>query len=154
MDTILRVAAKCRDVDVSNYADRIGYFYAVARNVVHESHRNAAREATQRDWLKQELTRSPVPNAEAWEHQEAVHRCLERCMAKLPQRARRLIARYHEEKGAAKIAHHRILADELGKSVNALRIEVHRIRRTLQHCVFGCLSSQGNREVTKGRRAG
>ena len=45
METVLRVASKCRDVDVSSYADRVGYFFGVARNVVHEEHRSALRES-------------------------------------------------------------------------------------------------------------
>jgi len=52
---------------------------------------------------------------------------------------------YHQEGGTAKIASHQMLADEFGKSRNALRIEVYRIRKTLQQCVFGCLRPESNR---------
>ena len=49
--------------------------------------------------------------------------------------------RYYSNEGAAKVAAHKSLADELGKSVNALRIEAHRIRKSLQQCVFGCVNA-------------
>ncbi|MCK7472214.1 MAG: hypothetical protein MZU95_16720 [Desulfomicrobium escambiense] len=71
-----------------------------------------------------------------------MHRCLELCLAKLNHRARRLILGYYREERAAKIECHRQLADEFGKSVNALRIEVHRIRHTLRQCVLGCTATR------------
>jgi RNA polymerase sigma factor (sigma-70 family) len=145
METILRVAAKCREVDVSNYNDRLGYFYAVARNLVYETRRESLRESTRRESMRQELVRQPIPDPEAWTRKEAVHRCLELCMSKLAPRARQLIVQYHQEGGTAKIASHQMLADEFGKSRNALRIEVYRIRKTLQQCVFGCLRPESNR---------
>ena len=46
---------------------------------------------------------------------------------------------YYSEEKAAKIERHRRLAEEFGKSVNALRIEVHRIRKVLRLCVSGCV---------------
>lgn len=138
METVLRVAARCRDVDVSPYADRAGYFFGVARNVVHEEHRSGLRESKGLASFLQELSRAPA-DPDAWKDAEAAQSCFERCVATLPDHARQLILRYHSEAGAAKVSAHRALADELGKSVNALRIEAHRIRKTLQHCVFQCL---------------
>lgn len=154
METILRVAAKCREVDISNYSDRLGYFYAVARNVVHESHRDSQRESTRREWLRQEVLRQQASDPEAWKQQEAVHRCLQRCMSNLAPRARQLIVQYHCEGGAAKIASHQSLADEFGKSRNALRIEVYRIRKTLQQCVYRCLRPDSNRGDVRVPRLG
>jgi DNA-directed RNA polymerase specialized sigma24 family protein len=115
-ETILRVAAKCREVDVSGYADRMGYFYGVARNVHHEWLRHALRESALRDALRRELT-------------------------PLTRRARQLIVRYYSAEPVARIAHHRELAVEFGYSPNALRIEVYRIRSTLRQCVDPCLRS-------------
>src|SRR5512136_1388581 len=45
MESILRVAAKCGEVDASGHGDRSGYFYGVARNVLHEWWRDALRES-------------------------------------------------------------------------------------------------------------
>lgn len=139
MESVLRVAGKCRDVDASGYKERIGYFYGVARNVLHEWRRDSLRESTKHEGLARELRRLPPSDSESWSNKEAVHRCLDLCMTKLPHRARRLILSYYREERAAKIEWHRELADEFGKSINALRIEVHRIRNTLRQCVVGCV---------------
>ncbi len=141
LECVLRVAGKCRDVDTSAYPNRTGYFYGVARNVLRESWRDEARESTKRDALKRELARLGILDPQAWSRKEAVHACLERCLAELSHGARRLILSYYGEEGGAKIESHRKLADEFGKSLNALRIEVHRIRATLRQCMVGHLSS-------------
>lgn len=139
LDTILRVAGKCGAVAIANYDDRTGYFYGVARNVLHEWQRHALHEATKREALRQQPSLLPIPNPQSWKDKEAVDRCLEQCMAGLTQRAKRVILSYYAPDKTEKIECHRKLADEFGKSVNALRIEVHRIRNTLRDCVFGCL---------------
>jgi RNA polymerase sigma factor (sigma-70 family) len=153
METVLRVAARCRDVDVSGFPDRAGYFYGVARNLFHESLRSASRESTALQSLRHELLARP-PDPGAWEEQEAVERCLDRCLATLPRRTQRLIVRYHGTVGAAKAASHRSLADEFGKSVNALRIEVHRTRKALHECVVACLGPADRGDAAGGLSPG
>jgi hypothetical protein len=37
----------------------------------------------------------------------------------------------------------------MGKSVNALRIEVHRIRATLRQCVVGCVQPDGGAAASR-----
>jgi RNA polymerase sigma factor (sigma-70 family) len=139
MDTLLRVAARCRNLDSDGYVDRTGYFYGVARNVLHEWQRQSAGDVTKRESLRIEFLRLPIPDPHSWAQKEALHRYLEGCLAKLTERARRLILSYYCEERAAKIEHHRALAGEFGKSVNSLRIEVHRIRKGLRECLYGCL---------------
>ena len=153
METLLRVAAKCREVDVSGHPDRIGYFYGVARNLLHESVRSTTREAVALQSFRHEVLRLPALDADAWQQEETVRRCLDRCLANLQPRARRLVVCYHESTGAEKIAAHRSLADQFGKSVNALRIEVHRIRKTLLECVSACLGQAGDRRDAAGGQA-
>jgi len=136
METILRVAARCRYLDDTGSSDRLGYFYGVARNVVHESVRGSLREATVRASLKHEIARQALPDPRSWGERERVHQSLERCLSALSARARRLVLGYYGPEGAARISQHRLLAEEFGKSANALRIEVHRIRKALRACVF------------------
>ena len=139
MESVLRVAAKCGQVDASAYEDRTGYFYGVARNVLHEWWRDALRESTKREVMRRELARLGTSDPQSWSRKEAVQHCLELCLGELSHRARRLVLSYYGEEGAAKIESHRRLAGEFGKSVNALRIEVHRIRAVLRQCVIGCV---------------
>jgi RNA polymerase sigma factor (sigma-70 family) len=136
VETLLRVAGRCRDVDTSGHADRTGYFYGVARNVLHEWQRRSSADVTGRDEFRAELVRAPVPDSRAWAEKEAVYRQLASCLAKLTERARSLILSYYTGDQAAKIEHHRALAGEYGKSLNSLRIEVHRIRKAVRDCMF------------------
>jgi RNA polymerase sigma factor (sigma-70 family) len=151
--TVLRVAAKCGGVDSAGYDDRTGYFYGVARNVLHESFRASEREAKTGDTLRAELLRLRVPDPREWRSKEVVHRCLDTCMAKLTHRARRLLMSYYSGEAGGKIEGHRTLADEFGKSVNALRIEVHRVRKALRQCVFTCMHLDSDSPAPGKRRA-
>lgn len=138
-ETTLRVAAKCTELSGLGFADRIGYFYGVARNVLHEWQRDAKREWTVREAAGQDPTLVPAPGTEHRANEEKEHQCLEQCMGRLTRGARRLILEYYGSDKAAKIVSHRELAKTFGKSLNALRIEVHRIRNTLRQCVVDCV---------------
>ena len=139
VEAMLRVAGKSRDLQAVPVGDRLGYFFGVARNVHHEWLRQAARQTTLQEEFRREQRRVPPLGAQAREGREAIHRCLDRCLAKLTARARQLIVRYYSEERSAKILDHRRLAGEFGKSVNALRIEAHRVRHTLRLCVLACV---------------
>jgi RNA polymerase sigma factor (sigma-70 family) len=136
VDTLLRVAGRCREVDSTGFSDPTGYFYGVARNVLHEWRRRAAADETGREAVRTELLRMPLPAQGAWSDTELVDRCLSHCLSKLGGRAGQLLLSYYGESGSAKIARHRALAEQAGKSVNSLRIEVHRLRKALRECVF------------------
>jgi DNA-directed RNA polymerase specialized sigma24 family protein len=138
VECVLRVAGKCAALDVSAREDRAGYFYGVARNVLHEWWRHELRDSKARESLRTELARTGGVDGPSRSRKEVVHRCLDECMATLGRRARQLVLGYYREEGTAKIEAHQRLAAELGKSVNALRIEVHRIRVLLRQCVLGC----------------
>ena len=152
MECVLRVAGKCATLDASTREDRAGYFYGVARNVLHEWWRHEVRDSRKRESLRMEFARTGFVDGPSWSRKEEVHRCLDQCMATLGHRARRLVLGYYGEEGAAKIEAHQRLASELGKSVNALRIEVHRIRAVLRECVVGCVQPRaaGHRRPSHG----
>lgn len=143
MECLHRVSAKCATLDASARANGPAYLYGVARNVLHEWWRREERDSQRRDSMRLELARAGWPDGQAWSRKERVHACLDRCLEKLTGRARALVLEYYGEQGAAKIEAHRALADRLGKSVNALRIDVHRIRGVLRQCVGGCLQAGG-----------
>ncbi len=154
VDTLLRVALKCREVDSRGFADCTGYFYGVARNVLHEWQRRSSADAAGRESFRTEFVRLHLPEAHSWAEQELVHRYLGMCLAALTERARQLILSYYREDRAAKVEHHRALAGDVGKSVNSLRIEVHRIRKSVRECLFERLRAEtpapGSREALGG----
>ena len=143
VETVLRVAAKASTLDNVEPRERIAYFYGVARNVFHEWVRDDRRELARLQTAAQDPTiaAAPAPSTD----QEIQHRCLDRCMERLSRSGRRLILNYYGGERTAKIIAHRQLAEQFGKSLNALRIEVHRIRNTLRQCVLECVQS-GNVE--------
>jgi RNA polymerase sigma factor (sigma-70 family) len=150
METTMRVASKCAVLSCADYNETVRYFYGVARNVLHEWQRDAERDHKERDSFRRELGGVPLRDPGEDCQQEVAHRCLERCMTHLTERARRLIVSYYELAKAEKIDRHRTLANEFGKSGNALRIEVHRIRKLLRQCVSGCVSGEGSGGTNPG----
>jgi RNA polymerase sigma factor (sigma-70 family) len=138
-ETVMRVAGKCAELPAASFADRIPYFYGVARNVLHEWQRESRRESTTLESAGKDPTLFPASDPQLRRTQDEEHRCLDRCMARLTRGARQLILNYYGANKAAKIAGHRELAAQFGKSINALRIEVHRVRNTLRRCVFDCM---------------
>jgi hypothetical protein len=139
VECVLRVAARCGAVDAASWRDR-------ARVLLRGRPQRPARVVAGRAAGLHEpglaapgAHRLGVPDQQSWARKEAVHRCLDQCMGELGQSARRLDPELLRRGGGAKIESHRRLAGELGKSVNALRIEVHRIRAVLRQCVVGCV---------------
>jgi hypothetical protein len=66
--------------------------------------------------------------------------CLDRCLDQVTTSdERRLILRYHAEEKQQRIRTRRELAEELGLSMNALRIRVCHIHARLRPCIQKCL---------------
>ena len=60
-------------------------------------------------------------------------------MQRLTADNRKLVLQYYQEEKQAKIDHRKLLAEQLGIALNALRIRAHRIRASLQECVQNCV---------------
>jgi DNA-directed RNA polymerase specialized sigma24 family protein len=115
--------------------DRAGYFYGVARNVVHEHLR--ARER-QRQRLAVAVA-PPEPSAEQAAEIERRHACLDDCMAtELTAEERELILEYH--RAGRQIPRRADLAQKAVVSAAALRKRTQRIRARLHRCVQRCLN--------------
>ncbi|HXD18447.1 MAG TPA: hypothetical protein VN700_14485 [Vicinamibacterales bacterium] len=134
IETTLRVAAKSAELCEMPHAERTKYFYGVARNVLHEWHRESRREWTSHDALSRELAGLSTVDADTTPD-ELNDRDLEQCLSRLTTRARQLILKYYSTDKDEKAEGHRVLAHESGKTVNAMRIEVCRIRRALRQCM-------------------
>lgn len=136
-ETINRVTAKLGEIAESYSGDPALYFYGVAQKVHLEYLRKKPPV--------QEAAQGREPGGQtAWPAQpvedvEQEYACLEKCMDRLPPENRRLVLEYYQEEKRAKIDHRKMLADQLGIAVNALRIRAHRIRLQLQQCVESCL---------------
>jgi RNA polymerase sigma factor (sigma-70 family) len=126
-ETMNRVARKVQEGPPTLYVrDVASYFYGVAHNVYLEHVRK--KPAT------------PPPPPMPTEEVEREHACLELCLEKLTPRSREMIREFYREEGQPKIDHRKHLAERLGLTPNALRIQAHRIRIVLLGCVRQCLA--------------
>lgn len=122
--TINRVARKVPEIAGNYVGDPAHYFCGVAANIF--------RESLRRDRIPAVQHPIPQPPDERYEH---AYIRLETCMEELTAQERRLVVTYYEHDRHAKIDHRRRLAEEMGMSVNALRIRACRIRANLMKCV-------------------
>jgi DNA-directed RNA polymerase specialized sigma24 family protein len=132
-ETINRVTAKVVDVAVNYDGDPALYFYGVA----HKVHLEYLRKS-QQTTVAPDFTHHAAPDVLADDF-EPEYQCLEGCLGHLNADNRDLVLRYYQQDKKAKIEHRKMLANELGIAVNALRIRVHRIRLSLLWCVQECL---------------
>jgi RNA polymerase sigma factor (sigma-70 family) len=136
-ETITRVVKRLPEIRESYVGDPARYFHGVARNV--------ALEAGRRKEIATDV--SPVASIEITNHSDEFQ-CLLRCLKFLTPAKRDLILDYHLYEGRDKIEQHRLMAQELGISDNALRVRAHHIRSELEKCVLKCTKSL--KQETKG----
>ena len=132
--TIERTAPIVLKPDFHYQGEPIAYFCGVGRNVY-------------REWLRKEQRHRSEsisePNCELPAHaggsatRELIHDCLERCLNTLPPAKKSLLIRYYGSEKRAKIDDRKLLAKN-GKDLNALRIQVFRLRNKLRACVEDC----------------
>ena len=101
------------------------------------------------DTRRAELSEQPEPVAEpAAPDDEALHRCLDRCLGELPDEGRRLIMDYYQEAGRARIERRQAMARSLGLSEAALRNRAQRLRNRLEDCLAGCMAADAREPDT------
>jgi RNA polymerase sigma factor (sigma-70 family) len=130
-----RVAKKVHEVRPTYQGDPRHYFHGVANNVVKE---NLKKFKTQVSLDDDEL---PEPLAIKSEDDDTLdmEECLQSCLPKLRSKSRKLIVAYYAKEKQAKIDNRSELAQQLGISVETLRVKVYRIRVSLQKCIERCL---------------
>ena len=131
-ETINRVTRKVETVAEDYKGDPALYFYGVARKVHLEYVRRKPPQ----------VQPPTLPTAEQGDEIEHEFDCLERCMQRLTPDNRELVLQYYREEKQAKINHRRLLAEQLGIALNALRIRAYRIRAVLQQCVHNCVEQK------------
>lgn len=149
-ETINRVSHQVKVIAITYEGDPALYFYGVVRNVYLEW---LDEEKKKRKFLDEEKRkkndfdygspRSSDPRKEV----ERIHQYLEKCRQRLEDPAdRTLILKYYQKERRSKIEHRKQLADELGITLNNLRMRIHRINLTLRKCIVDCLNATGSAE--------
>lgn len=136
-ETIIRVTRKVGEIAVSYTGSPTSYFYGVAKNVLHEYDRKRATSMSPHG----EPFILPAPiTKENDESSERVYACFEACLKRLEAHERKLVIRYYDGQGKAKIDGRKRLANKLGVDLNALRVRTRRIRAKLRECIEKCLA--------------
>jgi RNA polymerase sigma factor (sigma-70 family) len=134
-----RVAKKINEVRPNYQGDPRPYFRAVANNVVKENLKTGKIQVSLEDVdLPQPITSDSVEEEEA-----DMEECLQLCLQNLSPENRELILGYYAKEKQAKIDHRSELAQQLGISVQTLRVRVFRVRASLQGCIERCLKRKG-----------
>ncbi|MEO1368831.1 MAG: hypothetical protein AAFX50_16775 [Acidobacteriota bacterium] len=134
-EVVRRVAAKIHDgATLTTTVER--YASGFIRPIFHEFLRRAARE----QHMLEELPRNRIGGS-IDAGQEAHLQCLDTCMAQLLSRGEQdFLVEFHAHDGTERIQARRRLAEARGKTINAIRIEAHRLRKRLRACVEACLA--------------
>lgn len=137
-ETINRVARRIAEGVELPANDPFPYFQGVAHHLAQESWRRADR---QRRAVESRTWPAAVPPAGAEETQDPRADCVRRCLEKLPGPQKALLAHYYLREDCAESR--QALCRDLGISMNALRIRVHRVRRKLEALMDDCLRGGG-----------
>ncbi len=124
-ETINRVTRKIKDIKSEFRGDPALYFFGVAKMLLLE-------------YMRRKPPQNPPPPPDSG-RAELEYRCLERCIERLSEEDRSLLLREYGAKGRTQAERRKALADELGISLNALRIRVYRIRVALKECIEKCI---------------
>lgn len=134
-ETIIRVTRKVGEMAASYTGSPTPYFYGVAKNLLHEYDRK--RDVSLSPQAEQFVV--TVSPGEEDDLSERVYECFEACLMRLEARERKLVVRYYDGQGKAKIDGRKRLASKLGIDLNALRVRTRRIRAKLRECIEMCL---------------
>jgi DNA-directed RNA polymerase specialized sigma24 family protein len=119
-------------------SDPSRFVFAIAWNVARESFRRRSTVALPEEWERH------LAAAETADDDEPEITCLDRCLAELASEDKNLCLDYHQGERSARIRKRSELARELGLSLNALRLKIHRITARLRECVIHCTELGGS----------
>lgn len=149
-EAINRVSHQVKDIAGTYQGDPALYFYGVLRNVHLEwldEEKKKRKFLDEEKRIKNKLDCGQLHLSDASAEEERMHRYLEKCRQKLePPADRALILQYYEKERRSKIDHRKRLADELGITLNNLRMRIHRINLTLRKCIVDCIGASESAE--------
>jgi len=134
-ETIDRTARAVLKANFQFHGDRVAYFCGVAHNVYREWLRKVRRFPAEP--ISEGYLELPASAGNA-EEDDLLQACLERCLNAILPTKRMLLIRYYRSDKGAKIDDRQLIAKELGIGLNALRIQVFRLRNGLRGCVENC----------------
>jgi RNA polymerase sigma factor (sigma-70 family) len=136
-----RVAKKVHEVRQTYEGDPRLYFRAVANNLIKENFKKIKTHVSLEGVdLPQQQT------IETLEETGDIEDCLQSCLRKLDNEKRRLILAYYAKEKQAKIDYRHELAQQLGISIETLRVRAFRVRVSIERCIESCLKRKSLRK--------
>jgi RNA polymerase sigma factor (sigma-70 family) len=145
-ETINRVARRLPAIKGTYVGDRALYFYGVGKNLLRERRRQAGRIVPLTPQVSPAAPADPPEPDEARDDPELTLQCMRACIALLKPNDRELFLRYYSGEKKAKY-YRQELARQLGKTHNALRVKVKRLRTRLDECIRKCVADAGGCET-------
>ena len=136
-ETINRSIRQLSSIEDLYEGDPTKYIHGIARFVALEYfNRQVKRYGGPAPEDLPDPTQSGGPGEE--DEREALSRCLRHCLEKLTPEKRKMFILYYREGNRLNLDHRRSLAEQFGCSINALRIQMHRLNEELRHCITDC----------------
>lgn len=145
-ETINRVARKLQAIKNTYVGDPALYFYGVAKNLLREQRRQTGRTVPLTPQMSPTVSPRPPGEDEGRADVELTLQCMHVCLARLKPGDRELFLRYYSGEKKAKY-YRQELAQQLGKTHNALRVKVKRLRTRLDECIRKCVGDAGGCET-------
>jgi DNA-directed RNA polymerase specialized sigma24 family protein len=134
-ETLDRTARAILKPGFSFEGDIMAYLLGVARNVYLESLRK--KRTISQEAIPGFADRTVQTQSDD-SRKEVLLSCLDRCLGRLPTDKRSLLLRYYQGEKTAKIDGRLRLAEQEGLELNALRIQIFRLRNLVRECVESC----------------
>ncbi len=132
--TINRVIGRVPTFEGKYEGDPVPYFYRVA----HYVYLGYLDTQVRRDGGEINEATLPAVSPALSQTKELQSVCLDECLKQLAPAQRWLVLQYYQENKQTKIERRKWLAEQLGESLNALRLQLHKLRGQLRGCVTSC----------------
>ncbi len=137
-ETINRAIRQLPSIEDSYEGDPAHYLHGIARFVALEYfNRRLKRDGGP---PSEDLPDPSHPDEDS--EKEAISGCLRRCLEKLKPEKRKMFILYYREGNQLNLDHRKSLADRFGCTLNALRIQMHRLSEELRLCIADCRGRQ------------
>ena len=134
-ETFERVTRQVHHLRDTFEGDPKHFFYGVARNLMKEYQKTVKSYVSIEDV---QLAGDPPQEVDE-ESSELLAECLSSCLQNLTTEKRDLVLAYYAREKSAKIEQRIAMAEQLGVSIETLRVRMYRIRMGLEQCIDRCL---------------
>ena len=133
--TLSRVIAKIDSIELRENVTQTGYIRGFAENVYREALRHNKEE--QLDPVSDQ-NKFSQPEPPDYSVQEQETSCLNECLAKLKPEDCELLQKYYAPNRDRRESSRQRMAEELGLTIDNLRVKIMRRREKLRTCISGC----------------